>query len=112
MTGHYSTDETVDAIAALTHTRLTTYIEVGIIRPCESQAGPVFTPVDLARLELVCELAESHELAADALAMVMSLVDQLHASRNELAALGKALDADSDDVRSRVIAAWQGSLSR
>lgn len=109
MSEHFTVDETVAAIAGLTHTRLTAYIEARIIVPVNGENGPLFAPVDRARLQLICELAESHELADEALAVVMSLVDQLHGARADLRALGQALDTEAEEVRQRVLTAWRAA---
>ncbi|SDL92626.1 hypothetical protein [Maricaulis salignorans] len=107
MSENLTANEIIDAVAALTAERLTTYIEIGIIMPIQGEAGPLFAPVDCARLQLICELEQSHELADEALEMVMSLVDQLHSARADLQALGAAVDAQPVAVREQVLAAWR-----
>jgi chaperone modulatory protein CbpM len=109
MSAHLTAEEVLAAIADLTPDRLTAYIEIGIIIPVQGEAGPLFAPVDCARLQLICELAQSHDLADDALEMVMSLVDQLHSARAELQALGAAVDTQPDRVRKSVLAAWRAA---
>ena len=107
MSENLTVDEILAAITALTPDRLTAYIEIGMIIPVQGESGPLFAPVDCARLQLICELADSHELADDALEMVMSLVDQLHSARADLQALGAAVDAQPDAVRESVLTAWR-----
>ncbi len=107
MSAHLTTEEILAAITELTADRLTAYIEIGIVMPVQGEAGPLFAPVDRARLQLICELEESHELTDDALEMVMSLVDQLHGARADLQALGAAVDTQPVEVRERVLAAWR-----
>ncbi|WP_417493444.1 hypothetical protein [Maricaulis sp.] len=109
MTGPLTAEETIAAITMLTPDRLETYIEIGIVMPLESGDGPRFSATDRARLELVCELEETHELADEALALVMSLVDQLHAARADLQALGRAVDVQSVEVRESVLSAWRSA---
>jgi chaperone modulatory protein CbpM len=108
MTEHLTSDEVLAAITALTPDRLTVYIEIGLVIPVQTETGPRFAPIDRARLQLICELEESHELADDALEMVMALVDQLHSARADLQALGAAVDQQPDAVRESVLAAWRG----
>ena len=107
MSAHLTAEEILAAIADLTADRLTTYIEIGIVMPVQGEAGPLFAPVDCARLQLICELEESHELADEALEMVMSLVDQLHSARADLQSLGAAVDTQPVEVRERVLAVWR-----
>ena len=105
-------DEIVATITSLTAERLTTYVEIGIVMPIQGEAGPLFAPVDCARLQLICELEQSHELAHEALEMVMSLADQLHSARADLQALGAAVDRQPADVRESVLAAWRTARRR
>ncbi|WP_417491603.1 hypothetical protein [Maricaulis sp.] len=109
MTEPLTAEETVAAIAMLTRDRLEAYVEIGIVMPLQAGDGPRFSAIDRARLELVCELAETHELADEALALVMSLVDQLHAARADLQALGRAVDVQPDEVRESVLSAWRAA---
>lgn len=109
MSVNLTADEILAMISVLTPDRLTAYIEIGIIIPVQGEAGPLFAPVDCARLQLICELADSHDLADDALQMVMSLVDQLHGARADLKALGAAVDQLPVEARERVLAAWRGA---
>jgi chaperone modulatory protein CbpM len=53
-------------------------------------------------LRLLAELGEDFDLDEEAAAMVMSLIDQIHGLRRQLRALGKAVAAEPEDVRSRV----------
>lgn len=98
----YTRTETVSAVARLTETQLVAFIEADLVRPLHSEDGPKFRQMDIARLELLCELAESHALDEDALGLVMSLVDQLHGVRAELRALLDALEAADPDFCARV----------
>tara|TARA_R110000868_G_scaffold22983_8_gene93605 strand:- start:7257 stop:7601 length:345 start_codon:yes stop_codon:yes gene_type:complete len=107
MSENLTVNEIIGTVAALTAERLTAYIEIGIIIPIQDEAGPLFAPVDCARLQLICELEQSHELADEALELVMSLVDQLHGARADLEALGAAVDAQPVDVRERILTAWR-----
>ena len=112
MSENLTVTEIIDAVAALTAERLTTYIEIGIIMPIQGEAGPLFAPVDCARLQLICELEQSHELAEEALEMVMSLIDQLYTARADLQALGAAVDTQPVEVRESVLAAWRSRRGR
>ncbi len=109
MSDNLTTEEILGTISVLTPDRLMTYIEIGIIIPVQGERGPLFAPVDCARLQLICELEQSLELADDALEMVMSLVDQLHGARADLQALGAAVDQQPVEVRERILAAWRAA---
>jgi len=102
MSVHYTEDDVVSAVARLTRKQLTTFVAAKIVIPLQSQGGPVFRHMDIARIELLCELCEQYELQEDALGMVISLVDQLHGVRAELRAVLNAVEAEQGDVRARI----------
>jgi chaperone modulatory protein CbpM len=101
----FTEHEALAAIPRLTRLRLTTFVEARIVVPLQAEAGPVFRRIDLARIELLCELAEEFDLDADALSLMMSLLDQLHATRRDLKAIAAAVAAESPEVRARIGAA-------
>lgn len=109
MTHHLTEEEVLAAIPGLTRTRLVTFIETEVVIPLRPvQVGdpaPVFSQVDIARLQLLCDLADDLELDEAALGVVIGLIDQLHAARNDLRAIARAVQAEPPDVRARIGAA-------
>lgn len=105
MTQKYSEAEVIAAVTRLTKPQLKTFVELEIVTPIHSDAGLLFRRVDLARIELLCELSEDFELDEDALGVVISLIDQLHNARTDLRALVGAIEVEPIDVRTRIIAA-------
>ncbi len=99
MTRIITQKELIARVPGLTGPRLVRYIEAEIVRPVQAEPEPGFHRVDLARLELACELADQFDLNAEALGLVLSLVDQLHGMRAELHALLDAIAAQPDEVR-------------
>ena len=61
--------------------------------------------LDLSRLRLVCDLRTDMALPDDAVAMMLSLIDQVHGLRRELRSLARAVEAQPDHIRRAVIAA-------
>jgi len=102
MTAGYSEASVVRAIERLTARRLRAFIEAGCIVPAEIEGERVFGQADLARLELLCELSEDFGLDEDGLALVMSLIDQLHGLRHEMRALLRAVEEEPPEVRERI----------
>ena len=102
MSTHYSEQEVVEIVAALTRKRLVSFVQAEIVLPLQSEAGPQFRQMDIARIELCCELCDQFDLHDEALGMVMSLVDQLHGVRAELRAVLAAIEAEKSDVRTRI----------
>ena len=98
----FSETDILAVVPRLTATRLFHYIETRIIRPQQSETGYVFRPIDIARLELLCDLSDDLDLDETALAVVISLLDQLHAVRQDLLALAGALQGENADIRQRI----------
>lgn len=106
--GFLSEDETIAAVGRLDRARLVRFVRSEVIRPADAGGRMVFRRVDVARLELLCDLCDDFDLNDDALGLVMHLVDQLHGTRNDLRALMQALGDEPAEVKSRV----QGRLAR
>jgi chaperone modulatory protein CbpM len=105
MTDRYSEDEAIAAVALLTRPLLATFVEAQIIVPVRTESSVYFRQVDIVRMELLCELHEQFDLDEDALGVVMSLIDQLHAARGELHDMLRAIEAEPEEVRQRIVAA-------
>lgn len=106
MSRHLTEEEILAAIPALTRTRLVAFIETELVIPVrreqEGASGFLFRQVDFARVQLLCELAEDLELDEGALGVIITLIDQLHATRDDLLAITRAVEAEPPDVRARI----------
>ncbi len=98
----YTEEQVLATIGGLTRVRLVSYIETDVVRPVESPEGPRFRPVDIARLELLCELTDDFGLEGETLGLVVRLLDQLHDTRADLAALSKILADEPYEIRARI----------
>ncbi len=105
MTRYYSEEQVITTVTRLTQSRLTTYVKHEFLCPVQSESGPVYTPADLARIELICDLTEQFDLEGDALGVVLSLIDQLHGVRSELKRVMTAIETQPEELRGRIIAA-------
>lgn len=103
MTERYTEDEIVATVTRLTRSQLVKFIEGDLVRPERSGGYYVFRRIDIARLELLCDLSLDLDLDDTALGIVISLIDQLHATRRDLAAMARALDAVPADLRGRLL---------
>jgi len=99
---HYSENDVIAAVTSLTRKQLVSFVRAEIVVPLHSEAGPVFRRMDIARIELLCELCDEFDLKDDALSVVMSLVDQLHGVRAELRAVLTAIEGEESEVRRRI----------
>jgi chaperone modulatory protein CbpM len=50
----------------------------------------------------LCDLSQDLDLEETALGIVISLIDQLHAARQDLAAIAQVIDALPVDLRSQI----------
>lgn len=98
----YSETEVVAELDDLTPDRLGRFIRAGLIAPLASPGGKVFDEAGVARLQLLCDLAECYDLTGDALVLVMSLIDQLNTARGDIRALMRAVADQPDEVRGRI----------
>ena len=102
MTNRYTEEEALATVPLLTRSRLVTFLETEVVTPLRSDSGLYFRRVDLARMELLCELSEHFDLAEDALEIVISLIDQLHGARARLRALAAAIESQPAEVRESI----------
>jgi chaperone modulatory protein CbpM len=110
MTDRLTEDEVLAAIPGLTRLRLVAFIETRLVMPAhENQKAPLFRQVDFARLRLLCDLADDLDLHVDALGVVISLIDQLHATRQDLLDVARAVEAEEPDIRARIGSAILGA---
>lgn len=102
MARYYSEAEVLARLGGVTLARLRAWVEADCVAPVRGEAGPLYAEADLARLALAAELAETYELDAEALALVLSLVERMHALHNDLARLAAALAEEEGAVRDRI----------
>lgn len=104
MTDRFSEDEVVATVTRLTRSQLVRFVEGEFVRPQRDVNGYVFRRVDIARLELLCDLSHDLDLDETGLDIVISLIDQLHAARQDLATMGHAINDLPADLKAQVMA--------
>ena len=99
-----SFEAVIHAVAGLEPDELRRWIAERWVLPEGSGEGYVFHEVDIARVQLICELR--HELAIDeeAMPVVLQLLDQVYALRRRLRALGAAIESQPTAVREALLA--------
>lgn len=102
MTRFYSETEVISRVEELTQPRLGAFVRARVVSPVTTAHGPAYREADLARLQLLVDLAEAYELPDNSLSMVMSLIDQLNTARGDMRALMQAVAAEPDEVRGRI----------
>ena len=96
------TVQTLSRTVGVAEAEITRWVELTWLRPDGSPGGWVFHEVDVARVRLIAELRELH-MDEDAMPVVLSLLDQLYATRRRMKLLQQAGDeAAPDAVRARL----------
>ena len=95
-------DEILSMIPELSPEALAALTEAGIIQPLLAEGEPRFREIDAARLQLAVELEEMFRLDPEALALVLSLIDQLNGIRGEMRAVLGALAEEPPETRARL----------
>ena len=83
---------------------LTLWIERRWVRPHHEAAGWSFTEVDVARIELICDLRHDMDLNDEAVPVVLSLLDTVHGLRRRLALLADAIARLPPEARAALAA--------
>lgn len=113
MTEILTIEELVAEVPGLSALRIERYVAAGIVQPVLAEGeAESFRPVDRARLQLACELADSFDLEDDALALVFDLIDRMHRHRADLKALMQAVAAQPEEIRLRIGAALEEIRNR
>ncbi|MGF1640115.1 MAG: chaperone modulator CbpM [Rhodospirillales bacterium] len=89
---------------------LTAWIEQRWVRPRPTRQGYEFDEVDEARIQLIGELRRDLMLDDDALGLILSLLDQLYATRRMLRSVEEALEALPEPIRQQISAKIRNTL--
>ena len=93
---------------------LSVWIERGFVLPesqAESEHGePQFAEIDVARVRLIYELEHDMALDADAIAMMLSLLDQMYALRRKLRLINDAIANQPPEIREAILGLLGNSL--
>lgn len=103
MTDRFSEEDVIALIAGLNQPRLVTFIAAEFVKPQQSDGGLYFGQVDVARLELLCDLSDDLDLNETALGVVISLLDQLHAARYARDVVAQALRGLPEEMRRQIL---------
>lgn len=82
---------------------IVTWVEAAWVRPEPAPDGPRFGPVDVARLRPIHELRHDLAIDAEAMPVVLSLLDEVYGLRRNLAALAGALAEAPVEVRTTLL---------
>lgn len=91
-------------VPGLTARRLKQWIERGWVIPAQSDDGPLFDEIDVARAGLIRQLRDDLAVDRDTVPVVLSLMDQVYTLRHELRCVMRALDEQPVVVREKIVA--------
>lgn len=94
--------ELIEMIEPLDADALQRWIDLGWVLPEQDADSVRFDRLDIARVRLICELHYELRIEEDSMSVVLSLLDQLYAVRRSLRTLLSAVDAQPEDVRTRI----------
>ena len=95
----------VERIAALQRGDLEAWIGEGLVSPQPEAGTLLFSDMECARVRLICTLRYELEIEAEALPVVLSLVDQLYDTPQRLLSLTAAVAAQDKAVQATILAA-------
>ena len=95
-------EELVGRLEGLDRRELVHWVENRWVLPERQQGTWIFHEVDVARVELILEIRKEFGIDDDALALILSLLDQVYDLRRQLGRLCDALAAQPPDVREAV----------
>tara|TARA_R110002072_G_scaffold127978_1_gene265546 strand:+ start:98 stop:433 length:336 start_codon:yes stop_codon:yes gene_type:complete len=87
------------------------WVQEGWVRPANGDNGPRFDELDVARVRLVRDLRRDLSVPSDTVPVILSLLDQVHGLRRELRSLAEAVDAQPEETRKAIVAAYRAVLS-
>jgi chaperone modulatory protein CbpM len=88
-------------IPGLTEDALAGFMRHDWVRPARTQGEPIFSDADIARIRLILDLRATLEVQEDTVPIVLSLLDQLYATRRQLRLV---LDQAGPDLAGRLAA--------
>ena len=87
-------------VPGLTEAELQLFLEADWVRPTRRGGQPIFSELDLARIRLIQDLRATLEVEERTVPVVLSLLDQLYATRRELR---RVLAHVGDEARVRLM---------
>ena len=79
------------------------YIAREWLRPVSHPSGWYFEDIDIARLELVCHLAQDINVNDEGMDVVLSLLDQLYSTRAHMQKLHDAISHQPPEVQTSIM---------
>lgn len=98
------TEKDVFDRVGVTEVRIRTWVERGWVSPAVSEAGYVYTEIDVARCNLIRELRDDLDIDGETVPVVLRLLDQIYDLRRDLRTVSKAIEQETTEVSARIFA--------
>lgn len=96
--------EVVALVGRIEPVELEAWLERGWVQPSRAEPEPVFSELDVARVCLICDLRRDLAVEDETIPLVLSLLDQLYATRRRMNALTDAVRQQPEQVRTAILA--------
>jgi chaperone modulatory protein CbpM len=97
-----SFNEVVNAIESLHDQDLNTWIRDGWVLPSGNTKNYQFSEIDVARIQLISELFYECDFDAEAMPVVLNLLDQIYGLRRQLNTLTRAIEVQPTEIRIKI----------
>ena len=105
-------NDVVNMLDDLNADELAAWIDKGWIKPEKvSESSDVFHATDVARVRLIAECRYQLNLDVDTIDLIIPLLDQVYGLRRELRTLVRAINAQPDDVRQKILDAADNRIA-
>lgn len=101
-----------ELVAGLRAADLDRWVAEAWVRPERRGTEYVFREIDVARVRLVMELRDELALGEEAMPVVLSLLDQLYATRRQMRLLCEAIEQAPEELRRVLAERLGGDASR
>ncbi len=98
-----SLDDLVRLVDGLTRQELERWVRDGWVLPQRVRDEFRFREIDVARVQLIHEIRYDMQLDAEAMPLVLSLLDQVYGLRQELRQLTAAIETQPEDIRRAIL---------
>ena len=102
-------EQLIADITPLTPGELRHWIEETWVRPTRESDTYFFSDVDVARVRMICDIRYSCSVEEETLPLVLSLLDQLYATRRTVRQLTDAVAEQPDDIREAIFKLVSGN---
>ncbi len=102
----FSMTAVIETIPGLTPDTLHAFLREDWVRPSTPHGEPAFSDADVARIRLILDLRTTLDVEEETLPIILSLLDQLYATRRQLR---RVIDEAGPDISARLAALLQDS---